>query len=227
MSSSVLLGKRLRRQIKAKVWPTLEEAGFGEFTGLRAFRRGERTLDVVEFAPLKPEWHEPRWIGGEARANGATFSLHVGSYYVPVGYEDAKTMRPHCDDCHRCACLAHESMDSVADGRTFYPGASGERLDAIVDEAVRVLQSRGMAILAEYADIKTWLEAVERGDEPGCGPKEEPCLTPEEATEMLRLCRGGRSASTGALDGLHRRIHLSDDHRHVVPNAETMAAFRA
>lgn len=205
----------------------LEAEGFTEFTPLRAFRRGGRTLDVVEFAAFRPEWREPRWLGGTAYANGGTFVLHVGSYYVPVGHGDARTLKPHCCDCHRCASLAHESMDSEADGRTFYPGKDGERLDAIVEEAVRVLQTRGLAILSDYGDIKSWLEAVERGEEPGCGPSEEPCLTPEEAHAMLERCREGRVTKTSVLDDLHRRLHLRDEHRHAVPDPDTYAALRS
>ena len=197
----------------------LKEEGFTEFTSLRAFRRGETTLDVVEFTTFRPEWREPRWLGGEAYANGATFGLHVGSYYVPLAHGDLAALKPHCCDCHRCACLAHETVDSAADGRTFYPGARGERLEAIVDEAVRVIRTRGLEILARHSDIKSWLQAVERGDEPGCGPDEEPCLTPEEAHEMLRLCREGKAAKTGALDDLHRRMHLRDEHRNNVPTS--------
>ena len=197
----------------------LRAEGFTEFTSLRAFRRGEGTLDVVEFTTFRPEWREPRWLGGEAYANGATFGLHVGSYYTALGHSDAAALKPHCCDCHRCAGLAHETVDSAADGRTFYPGASGERLEAVVDEAVRVLQARGLLILAQHADVKSWLQAVERGEAPGCGPDDEPCLTPEEAHEMLRLCREGKAAKTGALDDLHRRLHLRDEHRVRVPEA--------
>ena len=217
MALSVLLGKRLRQSIHERVWPVLEAEGFTEFAPLRAFRRGERTLDLVEFATFRPEWREPRWLGGEAYANGATFALHVGTYYVPVGHADAATLKPHCGDCHRCATLAHDSMDSVTDGRTFYPGPKGERLDATIDEAVRAIRTRGLAILTGYADLKAWLEAVERGEDSGCGPDDEPCLSPEEAHEMLRLCREGRAARTGVLDDLHRRLHLRDEHRSADP----------
>ena len=217
MASSVLLGKRLRQSIREKVWPVLGAEGFADFTPLRAFRRGERTLEVVEFSTFRSEWREPRWIGGDAYANGGTFALHVGTYYVPVGQGDAATMKPRCCDCHRCASLAHETMDSAADGRTFHPGNQGEALDAVVEEAVRAIRSRGLGILREQADLDAWLKAVERGEEPGCGPIEEPCLTPEEAHEMLRLCREGKAARSGALDGLHRRLHLRDEYRSQKP----------
>ncbi len=92
-------------------------------------------------------------------------------------------------------------MDSAADGRTFWPGEGGERLDAIVDEAVRVLRARGLAELARHSkddpcDLKTF---------------EEIGLSTEEAAEMMRICREGRVARTGTLDGFHRRVHLSDE----------------
>ena len=199
MASSVLLGRLLRRQIRAKVWPVLEEEGFLEFAPLRAFRTDGEKVEVVEFATFRPEWREPRWLGGDAYANGATFTLHVGTYFL--GPTEDKPLRPKAYQCHRALRLAHESMDSAADGRTFWPGHEGERLDAVVDEAVRVLRTRGLDALAKH-----------RKDDPCDASRfEEVGLSAEEAAEMMRICREGRIARANALENLHRQIHLADE----------------
>jgi|GEM_PF-4928477 len=210
----MLLGKRLRRQIRAKVWPVLEEAGFAEFAPLRAHRRRGNVIEVVEFTPFPREWREPRWLGGEAYANGATFVLHVGSYFRDVErlpWSETQE-RPKAGQCHRCARLAHESVDCAADGRTFWPGSQGERLDVILDEAVRVLQARGLAYLDHYGDVDGWLAAHERGEARHPGEEETVNLSADEIAEMGRICREGRAARSGKLDGFHRRVHLADEH---------------
>ena len=197
MASSILLGKRLRRQIKEKAWPVLRAAGFVEFGPLRAYRVDGKKVEVVEFATFRPEWREPRWVGGEAYANGATFTLLVGTYFL----DGDESPRPHCHDCHRCTRLAHETMDCAADGRTFWPGERGERLDAIVDEAVRVLRGRGLEVLSKHSKDDPC--STERFEEVG--------LSHEEAEEMMRICREGRVARSGNLDDVHRRLHLADE----------------
>ena len=197
MASSVLLGKRLRRKIKEKAWPMLREAGFAEFGPLRAYRIDGDRIDVVEFATFRPEWREPRWVGGEAHANGGTFCLLVGTYF----FDGDASPRPKCQDCHRCTKLAHEDMDCAADGRTYWPGKSGECLDKVVDEAVRVLRARGLDVLAK--NKKDDPCSTERFEEIG--------LSHAEAEEMMRICREGRAARAGALDEFHRRVHFADE----------------
>ena len=197
MGSSVLLGKRLRRQIREKAWPVLREAGFVEFRSMRAYRPGEGVVDVVEFRTFRPEWNEPRWLGGEAYANGGTFALLVGTYFLDAD----ESPRPRCHECHRCTRLAHETVDCPVDGRTFWPGKDGEKLEAIVDEAIRVLKGRGLDVLSTHA--KNDPCSTERFEEIG--------LSHEEAEEMMRICREGRVARSGALDGFHRRVHLADE----------------
>lgn len=199
MPGSEQLRDHLRRQIKAKVWPVLEAEGFIEFTPLRAYRIGEGVVELVEFAILKPEWREPRWTGGEIYANGATFSLYVGVRYFT---EAVPIRRPEFGECHRATRLGKVNCQCPAEGRTFYPGPDGERIEEVVDEATQVLRTRGLAALSHY-----------RAGKPGCpGYPESICLEPEEAAEMMRICREGRAARTGALDGLHKRLHLADEH---------------
>lgn len=176
----------------------LKEAGFVEFAPLRAYRYADGLIEIVEFSTLRPEWREPRWIGGEAYANGATFSLHVGAFFLSDGEVNP---RPRAMDCHCCATLAHDACDSACDGRTFWPGPKGERLDEVVEMAVRALRSRGFDHLKHYAENRKAPLA-----------HEELGLSTEEAAEMLRICREGRAARTGKLDGIHRRIHLADEH---------------
>ena len=212
--ASVLLGKRLRRHIRSKVWPVLEEVGFVEFAPLRAYRIGEKTIDVVEFVTFGNEWREPRWMGGDVRANGATFALHVGSYYPEVDrlpWAAPRDGRPKAHECHRAARLAHESADSDVDGRNFWPGAKGERLDEVIEEAVRVLRTRGLSYLEDY-DPDAWLAAHDRKEARHPGPEEAPALTPAEAAEALRIAREGRAARDKALSTLHARLHLADEH---------------
>lgn len=197
MASSDPLGKQLRRQIREKAWPLLREAGFTEFRSLRAYRVDGTKIEVVEFATMRPEWGEPRWLGGEAYANAGTFSLLVGTYQI----DGDASPRPRCQDCHHCTRLAHESMDCAADGRTYWPGEDGSCLGAIVDEAVNVLRSRGLDVLAKHG----------KGDPCATERFEEIGLSHEEAEEMMRICREGRKARGGALDGFHRRVHLADE----------------
>lgn len=199
MGSTVLLGKRLRRQIRVKVWPVLEAEGFAEFGPLRAFRIGDDRIEVVEFATFRREWREPRWLGGDAFANGGTFTLHVGTYFAEG--DQTPRPRPYAHECHRALRLAHESMDSAADGRTFWPGHDGQRLDAVIDEAVRVLRARGLDALAKHSK-----------DEPcSAGHFEDWGLSEAETVEMMRICREGRAARADALHDLHRRLHLADE----------------
>lgn len=198
MASSVLLRNRLRRQIHAKVWPVLQEAGFIEFAPLRAFRVDDGKVETVEFVVLRPEWREPRWIGGEAYANGATFNLHVGTYFLGDGETH---LRPRAKDCHCRATLSHDVYDSACDGRTFWPGHKGEALDEAVEMAIRALKSRGLDHLRHYAANRT-----------APSPLEEVGLSTAEAAEMMRICREGRAARAGALEDLHRRLHLADEH---------------
>lgn len=197
MASSVLLGKHLRRKIREKAWPMLEREGFVEFAPLRAYRVDGHKVEVVEFSTFRSEWREPRWLGGEAYANGGTFTLLVGTYFL----DGDESPRPHCHECHRCTRLAHESMDCAADGRTFWPGHDGSCLDAVVEEAVRVLRSRGLDVLSKHSKDDPC--STERFEEVG--------LSHGEAEEMMRICREGRAARAGALDGLHRQLHLADE----------------
>ncbi|RYG23382.1 hypothetical protein EON82_14195 [bacterium] len=215
MSSSVLLGNRLRRQIRAKVWPVLAEEGFVEFAPLRAYRVHDGVIEVVEFTPVRREWREPRWLGGNARSNGGTFMLHVGTYFTDVDrlpWAVARESRPKAHECHRCSRLAHESEDSECDGRTFWPGSNGERLEEVVEEAVRVLRARGLKYLDDYRDADGWLAAHEQGSARHPGSEETVELTAEEAAEALRIAREGKAARADALRKLHTRMHLSDEH---------------
>lgn len=157
MASSVLLGTRLRRQIRSHVWPMLKEEGFVEFAPLRAYRIAVNRVELVEFVIMRPQWREPCWIGGEAYANGATFSLHVGTYFL----EDSEsTIRPYAHQCHYHAMLAHDIANYVGDGRTFWPGEKGEALEETVEMAVRALRTRGLDHLRHYAALR--LEDMER-----------------------------------------------------------------
>lgn len=220
MASTVLLGNRLRRAIRVKVWPALEEAGFGEFGATRAYRRRDGVIEVVEFTPFALEWREPRWLGGEARANGGSFMLHVGTYYVDVDqlpWAEA-VERPKAHQCHRCVRLSHGDADSAADGRTFWPGADGERLDEMIEMALQALQARGLAYLDGHRDAESWIEG-------GSESKETVELTADEAAEMMRICREGRNAKTGALDGFHRRHHLADDRLDGRPCGDVLAGL--
>jgi hypothetical protein len=215
MSSSVLLGNRLRRQIRTKVWPILAEEGFVEFAPLRAYRVHDGVIEVVEFTPVRHEWREPRWLGGTAHSNGATFMLHVGTYFTDVErlpWASGRTSRPKAGECHRCSRLAHESADSECDGRTFWPGSNGERLDEVVEEALRVLKARGLKYLDDYRDADGWLAAHERNESRHPGSDETIELTAEEAAEALRIAREGKAARANALRELHNRMHLADEH---------------
>jgi hypothetical protein len=215
MASSVLLSNRLRRQIRAKVWPVLAEEGFVEFAPLRAYRVHDGVIEVVEFTPVRYEWREPRWLGGNAYANGATFALHVGTYFTDVDrlpWSMPRDTRPHAQECHRCSRLAHESADSECDGRTFWPGPNGERLEEVVEEAVRVLKSRGLRYLDDYRNADAWLDAHEKGEARHPGSEETVELTADEAAEAMRIVKEGKAARASALRELHNRIHLADEH---------------
>lgn len=194
MDSPSLLGKALRRQIRIMVWPILKEEGFVEFGPLRAYRISPGRVEMVEFSPFRREWNEPRWLGGNAFANGACFSLYVATY----AGEGAEETRPRYQECHWCTKLHHGDMDSPADGCSFYTGENGEKIEDAIQAAVRALQSRGLAILGDHGRKSP--------------PTEEVGLSSEEAAEMMRICREGRSVRSGAMDELHRRLHLSDEH---------------
>lgn len=194
MASSVLLGKRLRRQVRAKVWPILEAAGFVEFAPLRAYRVSEGRVEVVEISPFRAEWRGPRWLGGEAYANGACFSLYVGTYAHDGTQGEA---RPRYHECHWCTKLHHGDNDSAGDGRSFHGGLRGERLEAAVEAAVAAIRERGLDVL--------------KGHGAESPRHEEVGLSSDEADEMLRICREGRSARSGVLDRFHRGVHLADE----------------
>ena len=211
--ASVLLGNRLRRQIRSQMWPVLRRAGFTEFFPLQAYRRSPKTIEVVEFLTFRPEWQEPRWLGGEAYANGASFILHVGTYFVDVErlpWSEPRP-RPKAQDCHRCTRLAHQMADSEVDGRTFWPGPNGEKIDEIVGQAVQAVCSRGLGYLDDYRDTAAWVKAHGEGACRNPGHQEPDTLSPEEAAEALRAAREGRQACK-ALSNLHLRLHLSDEH---------------
>ena len=80
MASSILLGKRLRRQIKEKAWPVLREAGFVEFgssarlPGRWQESRRRGVLDLLARSGANR-------AGSAARRTrtGATFTLLVGN----------------------------------------------------------------------------------------------------------------------------------------------------
>ena len=212
MATSVLLGKRLRRQIGTKVWPQLESKGFTQFAPLRAYREAPGRIDVVEFATFRPEWGEARWLGGDAYANGGTFTLHVGTYYLDVDalpWSRPRSAKPKVCDCHRAARLAHGKKDSAADGRTFWPGKDGERLEATIDEAVLALNTNGLGYLDGYADTDGWIATF---DVSGASDDESLELTAAECADMMRIVREGRSVSSERLSALHDRLHLCDEH---------------
>ncbi len=199
MPGSELLRHRLRRQIRAKVWPFLEAEGFVEFEPFRAYRIGDGVIELVEFTTFQSEWREPRWIGGQIYANGGTFSLYVGVLYFAG---ECPGERPSFEQCHRATRLAKENCECPAEGRTFYPGPDGERIEEVVDEATRVLRARGFDVLSHYSARKS-----------GCPGTPEPMLlSAAETEEMIRICREGRKARAGALDDLHKRLHLADEH---------------
>ena len=195
MSSSVLLGTRLRRQIRTQVWPMLQEEGFVEFAPLRAYRIAGNRVELVEFSPFPREWREPRWLGGEAYANGACFALYVGTYALGDGEEKP---RPRLHECHWCTKLHHGDVDSPADGRSFSAGLRGERLDQAIESAVSALRERGLDTLRDHGSPRPIHNEVG--------------LSTAEAAEMMRICREGRAARADALDDLHRRLHLVDEH---------------
>ena len=195
MASSVLLGTRLRRQIRVHVWPILKGEGFVEFAPLRAYRVSENRVEVVEFSPFQREWREPRWLGGEAYANGACFSLYVATY---AHDGNGQTTRPRYHECHWHTKLHHGDMDSPADGCSFHAGLRGEKLEEAIEKAVHALRTRGFDALSDHGRKDRALEEVG--------------LSTFEAAEMMRICREGRSARAGAMDGLHRRLHLADQH---------------
>jgi hypothetical protein len=163
------LRKLFRSEIRKQIRPLLEHAGFTEFTDLTAWRRGPRTIEVVDIMTMGPRFGQAQWLGGELYATAATFMLGVGAYYLDLHRLPWAGPPPHRPICgrgesakrptvHREIDLARSDPDpGRIQGTTFYGLPDGSNVEEVIADAAKALADRGLPWLERTRDIPAFL----------------------------------------------------------------------
>jgi hypothetical protein len=146
-------GRVVGAAIRQRARPILHEAGFSEFTGRKAWRQSEHTIDHVTFRSFNSH------IAAGVGCTTFSFSIEVGVCFRCLDHE---LTRPQDYDLTFRAVLGKNlrqpvfhpyGRDEASDRPdVWYVAPDGQDLDRVVDDGVTVLKGQGLPFIIRYAD---------------------------------------------------------------------------
>ena len=151
-STPAVDGKVVGRAIRESVRPLLKEAGFSSFTGRKAWRETEYTIDHVTFRSYNA------YNAGVLGCTSYSFTVECGVFYR---FSDPSLTRPQDHHCTFRAILGktiHQPFFATEWGpaqdrpEILYVLPDGANLSEMIDESRELLGAQGFPFIDHYND---------------------------------------------------------------------------
>ncbi|HKW65222.1 MAG TPA: DUF4304 domain-containing protein [Candidatus Acidoferrum sp.] len=160
--------------------PVLQNAGFTQFSSRSAWRYANKKIDVVNFQSFNS------YLANSVGCTTYSFALRLGCSFDAIPRRERTKqkdgyLRPEEYECHfRSTLLRTIRQPNLKRRNIWYVEPSGENLGAVIEDAKKAIQERGMPWFHRFSDIQEALRTLLKDSESndgtwGFGAKHSPC----------------------------------------------------